>query len=145
MTDKKVKQKNKDIIIFHTIKPFGHKLIVSFVNKNITRFSEILNIKSNKIYSDWLKNEIGSFDLDDDSNGTILFKSSSKYPVCLLLLNNPTISSLRHEVFHLTDLLAKYYCFENELEFKAYLFNDLYGDIIKIYDRSNKKIRGNKK
>lgn len=131
-------KKSKDIITFYKVKPFGQQLLISFIDKSLTRFTEILNKKENKIYSKWLKDRVKTFNLDDDTNGMVIFEKDCFHPICLLLKNNPTIKSLRHEVYHLTDLLSKYYCFENEPEFKAYLFNDLYDDIINIYETRNK-------
>ena len=122
-------------LLIYTIKPLGKNIVVFFSKKD---FIQELNRKENKHISDWLKKNLKEIEYDKDKSGQVIYDAKKKLPYILIVKERKTIKDWRfydtliHELVHLIDLLAEYYGFKNELEFRAYLLDSLFQDLRKL-------------
>lgn len=110
-----------------TIPPLNHHLLISKV-KNAKEFCEVL-LRHKKEFN-WLKRKLGKFELDGDENAVVLSKNN--IPRACIFFKTLNKENVIHETNHIVFDLAKFYGFENEPEFNAYLQTWLYNEIIKI-------------
>jgi hypothetical protein len=102
--------------------------LVIYIDDNPKRLSKLLN--KNKKISDFLVKNLKSFEIEENEEGAV-FIDENGCPI-LFFVNKINNETLVHEIIHLVDFLANYFKFENELEFKAYLGQSIYRDIIKL-------------
>lgn len=124
----------KKFIGFFDIKILSIRMVLSVIDDHQT-FIDMINKKENRIYSNFIYKKISSFMIGDGSG--VIYKSDDNRPV-IFYINSGCYKKdyledhLTHETNHLVDRLSKYCNFENEVEFRAYLQEDLKRDIKKI-------------
>jgi hypothetical protein len=82
----------------------------------------------------FIEERVGKYSFNDEEDlGFNLHDIVNDKPVFLFVKKQKnkekTRDILLHELVHLVDLLSKYFCFEDEVEFRAYLFCSIYQDL----------------
>ena len=114
---------------FITIPPMNHKLVICRADKPMELYKLI---KKNKKILTWLKKKkLGRFELDGGEDAITLNNEATGSPCLAAFFKKMPDIDVIHETNHLVFDLAKYYGFEDEPEFNAYLQTWLYNEIIK--------------
>lgn len=90
------------------------------------KFSNITNeLNKDKKTSKWLAKHAGTFPHPGDHSNGCIIKCEDDYPILLWIRHRKHdwkfYETIMHEVNHIVEGLARFYKFENEFEFKAYL------------------------
>ena len=122
--------KNKLKLI--TIEPFGQELLVYYGNPKELHKELNKNEKASKFLRKYGK----SIELDEFSNASLWRDRKSGRPFFLFIekmkKGKYLDSVIMHELVHLLDRLSIYYEFQEETEFRAYLFESLFRKIKEI-------------
>jgi hypothetical protein len=124
-----------NITTFYTIKPLGIEIVF--------HYSDDISLmgKASPDILNFIKDRVGHYDFskNDDELGFNLHDINQK-PAFLFVKKQrnkeKTREILLHELIHLVDLLSKYFCFEDEMEFRAYLFCSIYKDLWGIMQKA---------
>ena len=131
-------KKKKDLFTVEVFKPLDAALII-YQSDDFKNIHKHLNKKNNKVTSDWVKNWAKDIKVPSDNRGGGLFYGvESNKPLILFLphLNKKEPWSfyevLIHELNHFIHYAGKYYGFEEEVEFKAYLQESMFREIRRL-------------
>ena len=117
-----------NITTFYKIKPLGLRIVFHYSD------SISLMKKAKPEILNFIEERIGKYSFNDEEDlGFNLHDIVNDKPAFLFVKKQKnkekTREILLHELVHLVDLLSKYFCFEDELEFRAYLFCSIYQDL----------------
>lgn len=124
----------KNITTFYKIKPIGIKIVFHY-SDNVGLMG-----KAKPEIKKFIEERVGKYNfISIDELGFNLHDTNYK-PAFLFVKKNKNKEEVReillHEIVHLVDLLSKYFCFEDEMEFRAYLFCSIYNDLIEIMQKA---------
>jgi len=123
----------KEIFKTITIEPFNADIVFYF-SKDFGNITKQLN--KDKDTSKWITKHVGTFEHPAEHTNACVIQCPDDYPLIIWVKDKKQdwtfYESIMHEVNHVVELLSRYYKFERELEFKAYLTTYIFRKIRKL-------------
>lgn len=118
---KSPKKKSDDRLVVLTVEPFDMDLVF-FYSDSIQNINNVITEERKK----WVNKKLG-YDLFEtldgaDMEGCVYSNENSSRPV-LVFIKKGKLEKLTivHETHHVVEFMSDYFCFKDEVEFKAYL------------------------